>query len=110
MADRPPLIAAAECATQGSGHRPLRPRRKRAKEDSMKRSILAAAIVATVVGGGSATAAKFITGSDIKDGTITARDIREGGITLNRLTPGAQALLRNHANSFTGNSQSVAVK
>ena len=75
----------------------------------MKRSILAAAVVATVVGGSSATAAKFVTGNDIKDGSITARDIREGGITLNRLTPGAQQLLRAK-NTFTGNSQSVAVK
>src|SRR4051812_47946854 len=75
----------------------------------MKRSILAAAVVATVVGGSSATAAKFVTGNDIKDGSITARDIREGGITLNRLTPGAQQLLRSK-NTFSGNSQSVAVK
>ena len=77
----------------------------------MKRSIVAAAIVATVVGGSSATAARLISGKDIRDGSITARDIREGGITLNRLTPGAQALLRNKAsNSFTGNSQSAPVK
>jgi hypothetical protein len=77
----------------------------------MKRSIIAATIVATVVGGSSATAARLITGKDIRDGSITARDIREGGITLNRLTPGAQALLRSKsATTFTGNSQSAAVK
>jgi Collagen triple helix repeat (20 copies) len=77
----------------------------------MRNTIFVAAAVAVIVGGGSATAARLITGKDIRDGSITARDIRQGGISLNRLSKGTQRLLRTtSSNSFSGNSQSAGPK
>ena len=77
----------------------------------MRNTIFATAAVAVIVGGGSATAARLITGKDIRDGSITARDIRQAGISLNRLSKGTQRLLRTtSANSFSGNSQSAGPK
>jgi hypothetical protein len=46
----------------------------------MQRAILACVITALVVGAGTATAAKLITSSDIKDGTIKTADIKNGTI------------------------------
>lgn len=60
----------------------------------MKQTIVACAVTALVVGGGSATAASLITSAQIKDGTVQNRDIKKGAISLNRLTPGVQALIR----------------
>lgn len=45
------------------------------------RSLIAIVVVASLVGGGSATAAKLITGRQIKDGSITSRDIQNDTLT-----------------------------
>lgn len=58
------------------------------------RVVLVAAVVAALLGGSVATAAKLITGKDIKNGSITASDIKKGSIGLNRLSKGTQALIR----------------
>jgi collagen triple helix repeat protein len=55
-----------------------------------------AAIVAVLVSATSAVAASLITSAQIKDGTIQNRDIHKGTIGLDRLTPGTQALIREH--------------
>jgi len=49
----------------------------------MKKAIIACAITALLVGGGTATAAKtgLITGRDIKDGTVTGKDIKDHSLT-----------------------------
>ena len=41
----------------------------------MRKTIIACVITALAIGGGSATAAKFITSANIKDGTIESRDL-----------------------------------
>ena len=46
----------------------------------MRRVLLACVVTALVVGAGTATAAKLITSSDIKDGTIKGADIKNGTI------------------------------
>jgi hypothetical protein len=47
----------------------------------MRRTIVVTAIVAAVVGSGTAGAARLITGRQIKDGSITGRDIRNKSLT-----------------------------
>jgi hypothetical protein len=54
----------------------------------MRKTILACAAVALIVGTTSATAATLITGKQIKNGTITAQDIKRGSLTQSRLAPG----------------------
>ncbi|MGE4425708.1 MAG: hypothetical protein AB7G37_04550 [Solirubrobacteraceae bacterium] len=69
------------------------------------RVIVTAAVVALLLGGGVATAAKSlitskdirnntIRSADIRNGTLTAKDIKKGTITLNRLSKGTQRLVR----------------
>lgn len=60
----------------------------------MRKTILACAVVALVVGSTSATAATLITGKDIKDGTITAQDIKRGSISSSRLARGLREQLQ----------------
>ena len=47
----------------------------------MRRAIIACVIVALVAGATSATAAKLITGKDIKNGSVTGADIKKGSIS-----------------------------
>jgi hypothetical protein len=44
----------------------------------VRKTVIACAVVALLVGGGTATAAKLITGKDIKDGSIALRDLSDG--------------------------------
>jgi hypothetical protein len=60
----------------------------------LRKTIVACALTALAVGGGSATAASLITSSQIKDGTIRNRDVAKNQISLNRLSPGVQRLIR----------------
>jgi hypothetical protein len=70
---------------------------------------VAALVVALLVGGGSATAAKLIDSGDIRNGSIRNRDVRKGSISLSRLSPGVQQLLRQVAqNRANANSQQQA--
>jgi Collagen triple helix repeat (20 copies) len=58
------------------------------------RKILIACVVATlVVGGGTATAAKLMTGKDVRDGSLTGADIRNGSVSLNDLSRGTRAAI-----------------
>ena len=50
--------------------------------------LIAAVAVLVIALGGTATAAKFITGAQIKDGTITGRDIKAGSIDASDLRKG----------------------
>ena len=47
----------------------------------MRRTIIACLIVALVAGATSATAAKLITGQDIKNGSVTGADIKDKSIS-----------------------------
>ena len=47
----------------------------------MRRTIIACVIVALVAGATSATAAKLITGKDIKNGSVTGADVKDGSIS-----------------------------
>jgi hypothetical protein len=60
----------------------------------VRKTILACAAVALIVGSTSATAATLITGKDIKDGTVTAQDIKRGSINSSRLTRGVREQLK----------------
>jgi hypothetical protein len=60
----------------------------------VRKTILACAVVALIVGSTSATAATLITSEDIANGTIRASDIRKGAISENRLSRGVRELLR----------------
>jgi len=75
----------------------------------MRRTILTTAIVALLVGGGSATAAHLITSGQIANGTIRNVDVHKNAISLNRLSPGVQRLLRSIAstNRTSASSQSA---
>ena len=44
----------------------------------MRRTVLAAAVVALLLGGGTATASKLLSGKDIRNGSLTSEDIRNG--------------------------------
>ncbi len=54
-------------------------------------ALIVVALIVTV--GGSATAARLITGADIKNGTITGKDIKAGTISEKRLSDGVKAKL-----------------
>lgn len=58
------------------------------------KTVLAVAVTVLAVGATSATAATFITSSDIKDETIQNRDVRPGVITMSRLKKTTQDLIR----------------
>jgi hypothetical protein len=60
----------------------------------VRKTILACAAVALIVGTTSATAATLITGKQIKNGTITAEDIKRGSLTGSRLAPGLRERLQ----------------
>ena len=60
----------------------------------MRKTILACAVVALIVGSTSATAATLITSKDIKNGTITAKDIKRGSISSSRLARGVRQQLQ----------------
>jgi hypothetical protein len=60
----------------------------------VRKTILACAVVALIVGSTSATAATLISGKDIKDGTITAQDIKRGSISSSRLARGLRERLQ----------------
>ena len=55
----------------------------------MRNTIIACVIVALVVGATSATAAKLVTGSDIKNGSITGADIKNPTIDSEDIKKGA---------------------
>ena len=55
----------------------------------MRRTIFACVIVALIAGATSATAAKLITGSDIKNGSITGADIKNPAIDNEDIKKGA---------------------
>jgi hypothetical protein len=55
-----------------------------------KTTLVAGAVLALVVAGGTATAAKLVTGGDIKNGTITNKDIKKKTIKMNRLAQSTQ--------------------
>ena len=57
--------------------------------------IVAAAVVA--VGGGTATAAKLITGKDVKNGSLTGKDVRNKSLGVSDLSAKARASLRGQA-------------
>jgi hypothetical protein len=46
----------------------------------VKKTITACATTALLVGAGTATASKLITGNDVKDGSLTTADIRDGSL------------------------------
>jgi hypothetical protein len=54
----------------------------------VKKTITACAVTALLVGAGTATASKLITGNDIKDGSLTAADIRNGSLESHDLRDG----------------------
>ena len=55
---------------------------------------LALVMLLVLVGAGSATAAKMITGKEIADRTITGVDVKKGTLKANHLTAGAQTSLK----------------
>jgi hypothetical protein len=55
-----------------------------------KTTLVAGAVLALVVAGGTATAAKLVTSGDIKNGTITNKDIKKKTIKMNRLAQSTQ--------------------
>jgi hypothetical protein len=57
----------------------------------MRKTLIACAVTALLVGGGTATASKLITGKDIRNGSVTGKDIRKGSISENRLSRGLRA-------------------
>jgi hypothetical protein len=57
-------------------------------------AVLAMGVVAFVVSGGLATAAKLITGRDLVPGTITSRELGRGSVTARKLARGLQRALR----------------
>jgi hypothetical protein len=69
----------------------------------MRKTLAACVVTALLVGGGTATAAKFVTGADVKNGSLTGkdiengslgpRDIRKGSIGESRLSDALQARL-----------------
>ncbi|HYH61936.1 MAG TPA: hypothetical protein VD766_08725 [Solirubrobacterales bacterium] len=54
----------------------------------MRRTVIACVIVALVAGATSATAAKLITGKDIKNGSVTGADIEKGSISNEQIANG----------------------
>ena len=46
----------------------------------MRKTLVACVVTALLVGGGTATAAKFITGADVMNGSLTGKDIRNGSV------------------------------
>jgi collagen triple helix repeat protein len=58
-----------------------------------RQTIAACVITAMVVGGGTASATRFITGKDIADGSIRSRDIGRGQVGLDRLSPQVRFML-----------------
>jgi hypothetical protein len=61
------------------------------------KAVIVAAVVTMLFGGGSAVAGSLITSAKIRDGSIRNRDIHKRTVSLNRLSPGVQALIRDHA-------------
>jgi hypothetical protein len=69
----------------------------------MRKTLIACIAVAVLAGGGTATAAKFITGKDVKNGSLTGADVKNGSLTgseikggsvrLSDLSPGVQELI-----------------
>jgi len=68
--------------------------RARISKLSRPAQLIAAVAVLVIALGGTATAAKFITGAQIKDGTITGRDIKAGSIDASDLRSDAANALR----------------
>lgn len=57
-------------------------------------TVVVAALVAFAVLGGSATAAKLITGKEIKNGSITGADVKKGSLGADKLSRAALRSLR----------------
>lgn len=60
-------------------------------------AVVAAGLVAFVLSGGLATAAKLITGRDLAPGTITSRELARGSVSTTKLTRSARRALRGPA-------------
>jgi Collagen triple helix repeat (20 copies) len=54
------------------------------------RTLVACVVVALVVGGGTATAARLITSKDVRNGSLTGADIRNGSIAFKDLARGTR--------------------
>jgi len=54
------------------------------------RTLIACAVVALLVGGGTATAAQLITGKDVKNGSLTGADLEDGSVGFKELTRSAR--------------------
>jgi hypothetical protein len=63
---------------------------------NLKAAVIAA-LVALLVGGGTATAARLITGKQVADGSLTGRDIKDGSIGAKDISRKALASLRGKA-------------
>jgi hypothetical protein len=59
----------------------------------MRRTVAACVVTALVIGGGTASAAKLITGEDIKDRSIDTRDLAKASVGKQRLSPHVRELL-----------------
>jgi hypothetical protein len=66
----------------------------RKKERNVRKTILACAAVALVVGTTTATAATLITGKDVKDGSITGRDLKDRSVKQADLSRAIRAQLQ----------------
>ena len=63
----------------------------------MRKTILAVTAAILVVSGGTATAAKLLTGGDIRNGSLTGADVKKESIPMGDLSKGTQALIRRGA-------------
>lgn len=59
--------------------------------------VLAAMLVLVLLGGGTATAAKLITGKQIKNGSLTSVDVKKGSLGADRLSAAARKSLSSAA-------------
>ena len=70
----------------------------------MRRTVLAAAAVAVLLGGGTATASKLLTGKDIRNGSIMSGDIRNGTLREGDLAQAVRTKLNTTVSGSPGQS------